>query len=80
MYRVTVSLQAPKGPVFRVISRRAEATGKTFEEMKKFYMDQIPSTLCHPYEVAKAALFLVSDDSSGVTAQHFCVSGGIEVL
>ncbi len=66
---------------FGVIRRRAEATGKTFEEMKKFYMDQIPiKRFVTPEEVAKAALFLVSDDSSGVTAQHFCVSGGIEVL
>jgi NAD(P)-dependent dehydrogenase (short-subunit alcohol dehydrogenase family) len=66
---------------FGVIRRRAEATGKTFDEMKQFYMDQIPiKRFVTPEEVAKAALFLVSDDSSGVTAQHFCVSGGIEVL
>jgi NAD(P)-dependent dehydrogenase (short-subunit alcohol dehydrogenase family) len=66
---------------FGVIRRRAEATGKTFEEMKQFYMDQIPiKRFIRPEEVAKAALFLVSEDSSGVTAQHFCVSGGIEVL
>ena len=49
--------------------------------MKKFYEEQIPmKRFVTPDEVAKAALFLVSDDSSGVTAQHFCVSGGIEVL
>ena len=66
---------------FGVIRRRAEATGKTFEEMKQFYTDQIPiKRFVTPEEVAKTALFLVSDDSSGVTAQHFCVSGGIEVL
>ncbi len=66
---------------FGVIRRRAEATGKSFEEMKKFYEEQIPmKRFVTPDEVAKAALFLVSDDSSGVTAQHFCVSGGIEVL
>lgn len=66
---------------FNVIRKRAEATGKTFEEMKKFYMDQIPiKRFVTPEEVAKTALFLVSDDSSGVTAQHFCISGGIEVL
>jgi NAD(P)-dependent dehydrogenase (short-subunit alcohol dehydrogenase family) len=66
---------------FGVVRRRAEATGKTFEEMKQFYMDQIPlKRFITPEEVTKAALFLVSDDSSGVTAQHFCVSGGIEVL
>lgn len=66
---------------FGVIRRRAEALGKTFDEMKKFYMDQVPiKRFVTPEEVAKTALFLVSDDSSGVTAQHFCVSGGIEVL
>jgi NAD(P)-dependent dehydrogenase (short-subunit alcohol dehydrogenase family) len=66
---------------FNVIRKRAEASGKTFEEMKKFYMDQIPiKRFITPEEVAKTALFLVSDDSSGVTAQHFCISGGIEVL
>ncbi len=65
----------------KVIRKRAEATGKTFEEMKRFYMDQIPiKRFVTPEEVAQAALFLVGDDSSGVTAQHFCVSGGIEVL
>lgn len=65
----------------KVIRKRAEATGKTFEEMKRYYMDQIPiRRFVTPEEVARTALFLASDDSSGVTAQHFCVSGGIEVL
>jgi NAD(P)-dependent dehydrogenase (short-subunit alcohol dehydrogenase family) len=65
----------------KVIRKRAEATGKTFEEMKRYYMDQIPiRRFVTPEEVARTALFLTSDDSSGVTAQHFCVSGGIEVL
>jgi len=49
--------------------------------MRKFYEDQIPiRRFVTPEEVAKAALFLVTEDSSGITAQHFCVSGGIEVL
>ena len=65
----------------RVIRKRAEASGKTFDEMKKWYEDQIPiKRFIKPEEVASAAVFLASDDSSGVTAQHFCVSGGIEVL
>ena len=55
--------------------------GQSFEEMKKWYEDQIPlKRFISPHEVAKAALFLVTEDSSGVTAQQFCVSGGIEVL
>jgi len=66
---------------YKVIRKRAEATGKTFEEMKQFYADQIPiKRFITPEEVARTAVFLVSEDSSGITAQHFCVSGGIEVL
>lgn len=66
---------------YRVIRKRAEATNKTFDEMKKYYEDQIPiKRLVAPEEVAQAAVFLTSDDSSAITAQHFCVSGGIEVL
>jgi len=66
---------------FNVIRKRAESTGKTFEELKKFYEDQIPlKRFVTPEEVARTAVFLTSDDSSGITAQHFCVSGGIEVL
>jgi NAD(P)-dependent dehydrogenase (short-subunit alcohol dehydrogenase family) len=65
----------------RVIRKRAEASGKSFDEMKKWYEDQIPiKRFVKPEEVASAAVFLASDDSSGMTAQHFCVSGGIEVL
>ena len=66
---------------FRVIRKRAAATGKTFDEMKKWYEDQVPiRRFVKAEEVASAAVFLASDDSSGITAQHFCVSGGIEVL
>lgn len=66
---------------FRVIRKRAEATGKTFEEMKNFYEEQIPlRRMVKPEEVAKTAIFLISDESSAVTGQHFCVSGGLEVL
>lgn len=65
----------------RVIRNRAAATGKTFDEMKKWYEEQIPiKRFVKAEEVASAAVFLASDDSSGITAQHFCVSGGIEVL
>ncbi len=66
---------------YKVIRRRAEATGKTFEEMKQFYAEQIPiKRFITPEEVARTAVFLTSEDSSGITAQHFCISGGIEVL
>lgn len=66
---------------YKVIRKRAEAMGKTFEEMKQFYADQIPiKRFITPEEVARTAVFLTSEDSSGITAQHFCISGGIEVL
>ena len=66
---------------FRVIRKKAEKEGKTFEDMKKWYEDQIPiKRFVSAEEVARTAVFLASDDSSGITAQHFCVSGGIEVL
>jgi 3-oxoacyl-[acyl-carrier protein] reductase len=64
-----------------VIRKRAQAMKKTFEEMKKYYEDQIPiKRFVSPEEVAQAAVFLTSDDSSAITAQHFCISGGLEVL
>jgi NAD(P)-dependent dehydrogenase (short-subunit alcohol dehydrogenase family) len=66
---------------YKVLRKRAVALGKTFEEMKQFYADQIPiKRFITPQEVARTAVFLTSEDSSGITAQHFCVSGGIEVL
>ena len=66
---------------FNVIRKRAESSGKSFDELKKWYEDQIPiKRFVTPIEVARAAVFLLSDDSSGISAQHFCVSGGIEVL
>lgn len=66
---------------FRVIRKRAEKEGKSFEEMKQWYETQIPiKRFVTAEEVARVAVFLVGEESSGVTAQHFCVSGGIEVL
>lgn len=82
-YSVQLSFPGPTegDRAYNVIRKRAEATGKTFEEMKKSYEDQIPiRRFVTPEEVAKAALFLVTEESSGMTAQHICVSGGIEVL
>jgi NAD(P)-dependent dehydrogenase (short-subunit alcohol dehydrogenase family) len=64
-----------------VIRKRAQSTGKSYDELKGWYEEQIPiRRFVTPEEVARTAVFLASVDSSGVTAQHFCVSGGIEVL
>jgi NAD(P)-dependent dehydrogenase (short-subunit alcohol dehydrogenase family) len=66
---------------FNVMKKKAEATGQTFEELTQWYMKQIPlKRFVTPEEVARAAVFMTSDDSSGITAQDFCVSGGMEVL
>jgi NAD(P)-dependent dehydrogenase (short-subunit alcohol dehydrogenase family) len=64
-----------------VMKKRAEAKGQSFEELDKWYKEQIPlKRFVTPEEVARAAVFMTSDDSSGITAQNFCVSGGMEVL
>jgi len=74
------------GPVqgerfWNVMRAKAEATGRTFEEMKRWWEEQVPlRRFVTEEEVAQAALFLVSDDASGITGQQLCVSGGMEVV
>jgi NAD(P)-dependent dehydrogenase (short-subunit alcohol dehydrogenase family) len=66
---------------FNVMKKKADAKGQTFEELNRWYMEQIPlKRFVTPEEVARAAVFMTSDDSSGITAQNFCISGGMEVL
>ena len=63
------------------MKEKAEALGKSFEEMKQWWEDQVPlRRFVTKEEVARAALFLVSDDASGITAQQLAVSGGMEVI
>jgi 3-oxoacyl-[acyl-carrier protein] reductase len=48
------------------------------DEMKKKLSDQIPlSRLGEAEDVAKAALFLCSDDSSYITGEVISVNGGM---
>lgn len=62
----------------RVIANRARATGSTYDEVKKFFTDQIAlHRAVTPEEVASAVVFLVSDESSGMTGQAFSVCGGM---
>ncbi len=62
------------GPIF------TEAFSNYFKEdaKKKAYLDRIPlKRFGKPEEVAKAALFLASDDSSYITGSAFMIDGGI---
>ncbi len=46
-------------------------------EAKKYFASQVPrGTMGRPEEIATAALFLASDDSSFVNGVEFCVDGG----
>jgi len=74
------------GPVqgerfWNVIKAKADALGKTLEEMKQWWEEQVPlRRFVTEEEVSRAALFLVSDESSAITGQQVCVSGGMEVM
>lgn len=62
----------------RVINNRAQATGSTYDEVKKSFTDQIAlQRTVKPEEVASAVVFLASDESSGMTGQAFNVCGGM---
>jgi len=55
-----------------------DMTNSLSEEQKTVLLSQIPmGRLGKTYEVAKAALFLASDDSSYVTAQTLHINGGM---
>jgi NAD(P)-dependent dehydrogenase (short-subunit alcohol dehydrogenase family) len=74
------------GPVqgerfWNVIKAKADALGKTFEEMKQWWEEQVPlRRFVTEEEVSRTAVFMVSDDSAGITGQQVCVSGGMEVM
>ena len=84
-YNIRCNCISP-GPVqgerfWNVIKAKADALGKTFEEMKQWWEQQVPlRRFVTAEEVSRAALFLVSDESSAITGQQVCVSGGMEVM
>ncbi len=62
----------------RVLENRAKATGSTYDEVKKFFTDQIAlHRTVSPEEVSAAVVFLSSDEASGITGQAFNVCGGM---
>ncbi|HEY3275854.1 MAG TPA: SDR family NAD(P)-dependent oxidoreductase [Syntrophorhabdaceae bacterium] len=80
-YGIRVNAVSP-GPIqgeriFNVVRRRVEATGASFDEiMKELASNCSLKRLATEEETAAVALFLASDESSGVTGQTIPVSGG----
>lgn len=63
------------------VRARAERLGTSFDElMSKILSHYSMRRLAEPMEVAKAALFLASDDSSAITGQNLIVSCGFHML
>lgn len=58
------------------INDSAQKWGVSFEEASKRLMEGCMEKWATPEEVAKAALFLASDDSSHTTGEHLNISGG----
>lgn len=55
-----------------------EMTGKLSDEVKQNYMNTIPmKKFGSGDDIAKAVMFLASDESSYITGQTLCVDGGI---
>jgi NAD(P)-dependent dehydrogenase (short-subunit alcohol dehydrogenase family) len=64
----------------RVFENRAKVTGSTYDEVKKFFVEQFAMRrTVKPEEVASAVVFLASDESSGMTGQAFNVCGGMHM-
>jgi NAD(P)-dependent dehydrogenase (short-subunit alcohol dehydrogenase family) len=60
-----------------VFVERAKVLGTTPEEVERWFMDRTPlRRFSHPEEVARAILFLASDDSCNITGEALNFSGG----
>jgi len=70
---------AVEGPrIERVFTARAAATGRPYEEVKaEVASSAAMKRLVTEDEIARAALFLVSDDASAITGQTINVDAGI---
>jgi NAD(P)-dependent dehydrogenase (short-subunit alcohol dehydrogenase family) len=80
-YNIRVNAVSP-GPIqgeriFNVVRKRAEATGRSTEDiMKELAANNSLKRLATEEETAAVALFLASDEASGVTGQTVPVSCG----
>jgi NAD(P)-dependent dehydrogenase (short-subunit alcohol dehydrogenase family) len=64
----------------RVVAARAQARKIPLEKARKEATSGIPlGRWVTPEEVAKAVLFLASDEASGITGQAFTVCGGMHM-
>ncbi|MFC1942590.1 SDR family oxidoreductase [Chloroflexota bacterium] len=65
------------GPTFSLMEQAAHTAGISKEEHEKEVMATIPmGKKAHPEDIANAALFLASDESSMITGTSMEVSGG----
>jgi NAD(P)-dependent dehydrogenase (short-subunit alcohol dehydrogenase family) len=64
----------------RVIATRAAAQGTTPDQARQFFTRDVPlGRMVGPEEVARAVLFLASDEASGITGQVLNVCGGFQM-
>ena len=64
----------------RVVAARAKAEGRTTDEVRQWFTKDTPlQRMVTADEVARAVLFLASDDASGITGQAFSVCGGFQM-
>ena len=65
----------------KVISARAEATGRTYEDMKQEYIDNISlRRMVTADDVAQQAFFLCSPQGKNISGQAIGICGNVEVL
>ncbi|MGD0074933.1 MAG: SDR family oxidoreductase [Candidatus Binataceae bacterium] len=70
------SVEGPR--IERVFTARAAATGRPYEDIRREVEGHAAmNRLVTEEEIARVALFLVSDDTSGMTGQTINVDGGI---
>jgi NAD(P)-dependent dehydrogenase (short-subunit alcohol dehydrogenase family) len=75
--KIRVNTLSP-GPIETPIFNKAEATREEIEPFKSHRIGQVPmGRMGTSEEIAKAALFLASDDSSFVTGIERFVDGGL---
>ncbi len=68
---------APFGIRVNVINPGATNTSQLSDEQRRVFMETIPMwKIAEPLDIAKAALFLASDDASLITGIHLEIDGG----